>query len=190
MHAHLAMLHQAVLAAMHKFNRVFHRDDVIVAMQVRVIHHRRQGGRFTRAGGPRHQNEPLLQHRKFFEDWREPEVLHSQYLRRNQAKHGRDSVFLLEEIRAITRHAWNFVTEIDIGSFFEDLDLPFRGDLINHRLELVVFERGIIHADELAVDAEHGRITCGEMKVGCLLLSHELEEWAMGAALLKLNRCH
>jgi hypothetical protein len=37
-------------------------------------------------------------------------------------------------------------------------------------------QRRIVDADELAVDAEHWRVVGGEMKVGCLLLAHQLEE--------------
>ena len=73
-HAHFAMLHQAVLASMHKFNRIFDRDDVIVPLQIRVIHHRRQRGRFAGAGRPGDEDEPLLQHRKFLQDRRQPEL--------------------------------------------------------------------------------------------------------------------
>ena len=34
-----AMLDQAVLASMHKLNRIFDGDNMIVALQIRVIHH-------------------------------------------------------------------------------------------------------------------------------------------------------
>jgi hypothetical protein len=38
------VLDEAILAAMHKLDRVFNRDDVIVPLQVSKIHHRREGG--------------------------------------------------------------------------------------------------------------------------------------------------
>ena len=47
-HAHFAVVHEAILAAMHKLDRIFDRDDVIVALHIRVIHHRRQRGRLCR----------------------------------------------------------------------------------------------------------------------------------------------
>ena len=70
----------------------------------------------------------------------------------------------------------NFVTEIDVGGFLEELDFPFRRDLINHRLEVVVPKRRIIDAHEFAIDAEHRRIVGGEVKVRGFLLGHEFEE--------------
>ena len=78
--------------------------------------------------------------------------------RRNQAEDSGDAVLLLKEIGAITRDAGNFVTEIDVGSFFKGLDLAFRRDLINHGLELVVFERGKINANEFAINSQHRRV--------------------------------
>ena len=36
---YLAMLDEAILTPMHEFDRVLHRDDVIVPLQVCVIHH-------------------------------------------------------------------------------------------------------------------------------------------------------
>ena len=34
----------AILTAMHKFDRIFHRDDVVLAVQIGVIDHRSRGG--------------------------------------------------------------------------------------------------------------------------------------------------
>ena len=79
---------------------------------------------------------------------------------------------MLEEIAAVTGHSWHFVAEIDVGSFFEDFDFSFGSDLVNHRLQLIILERWIIDADQLAVNAKHGRVVGGEMKVGSLLFAH------------------
>ena len=121
--------------------------------------------------GPVTRTRPFLRIGKFLQDRRQTQILDRQNVGRNQTKDRRDAVFLLEEIRAIARHPRHFVTEIDIGGFFEDLDLSFRRDLINHRFEFVVLQRWIIDADQLAVDAQHRRIVGGEVKVGSLLLS-------------------
>ena len=166
------MLHQAVLAAMHKFNRIFHRDDVVVPLEVGVIHHRRQSRGFAGTGRAGHQDQSFFQHRKFFQDWREAEIFHRQDRRWNQTKDRRDAIFLLEEITAVAGHSWHLVAKIDVGSFFEDFDFSFGSDLVNHRLQLIILERWIIDADQLAVDAKHGRVVRGEMKVRSLLFAH------------------
>ncbi len=40
-----------------KFDGVFQREDVLAPMLIELIDHRRQGGGFTAAGGPRHQHQ-------------------------------------------------------------------------------------------------------------------------------------
>ncbi len=68
------------------------------------------------------------------------------------------------------------VAEIDVAGFLEVFDLLLRRDLVNERLEVVVFQRRHIHADQFAVDAEHGGIAGGEVKVRGALLLHEFEK--------------
>src|SRR5438093_9481175 len=113
------MLNETVLTAMNKLNRVFDRDDVIVAMEVHVIDHRRERSRFTGTGRPGYKDETFLQHRKFFQHRWKTEVIGRQHLRWNGTKGGRDSVFLLKEIDAISHHVRNFIAKIDIEPFFE-----------------------------------------------------------------------
>ena len=172
MHSDFAMLDQAILAAMHKFNRVFDRDNVVMPLHVGVIHHRRQGGGLSGAGRSGDQNEALLEHGKFLQDGRQIQIVARQYRRRNQTENRGDTVFLLEEICAITGHARHFIAKIDVGGFLEDFDFSFGCDLINHRFQVVVSQRRVIHADEVAIDAQQRRVVGGEMKVGGLLLSH------------------
>ena len=56
-------------------------------------------------------------------------------------------MFLLEKIGAVTGDSGNFVAEIDVERFFENFNFSFWRDFVNHRLELIVLERGIIDAD-------------------------------------------
>src|SRR5438477_144375 len=84
----------------------------------------------------------------------------------------RDSAFLLKEVRAVASDAWHFVSEVDVGSFLEDFDFSFWRDLVDHCLELVVFERWKIHPHQVAIDTQHWRIVCGKVQIGSLLLGH------------------
>ena len=59
-HTNFSMLHQAILAAMHKFYRILDCDDVIAPLDVRVIHHCRQSGRLAGTGRPGDKDQPLL----------------------------------------------------------------------------------------------------------------------------------
>ena len=176
MHPDFAMIDETILAAMDKLDWIFDRNDVVLALKIRVIHHRGQGGRFTGTGRAGRENQTLLQQRKLFQDRRHVELFQRLDIRRDRAEHRRDAVFLLEKIRAITSDARHFVTKIDIVCFLENLDLYLWRDLVNHGLEVVILQRRIIHANELAVDAEHRRVVGREMQVGSLLLGHQLEE--------------
>ena len=44
---HLALVDQAVLVLVHELNRIFDGDDVLVALGVDLVDHRRQRGRFA-----------------------------------------------------------------------------------------------------------------------------------------------
>ena len=70
----------------------------------------------------------------------------------------------------------NFVAEIHVAGFFEDLDLVLRRDFVEHRLEIVVFQRRMIHAMQFAVDAQHGVVARRKVQVRGLLLEHQIEE--------------
>src|SRR5207253_6952581 len=78
--------------------------------------------------------------------------------------------------RAVASDTGHFVSEVNVGSFFEDFDFCFGRNLVNHRLELVVLERREIHPHQIAIDAKHWRIVCGKMQVGSLLLGHQFEK--------------
>src|ERR1700730_6860875 len=99
---------------MHKLYRVFDRNNVIVPMKIRVINHRREGGRFTGPSGSSDQHESFFQHWKFFQNWRKAEVFHGQHLRWNRTERGRNAVLLLEEIHTVTHDVRHFVAKIDI----------------------------------------------------------------------------
>src|SRR5262245_50803823 len=176
MNPHFTMLHETALAAMHKLDRILDRDNVIVPVQIGVIHHRRERGRFAGAGRTSHKDQSLLEKRKLFQNGGQAEVVDGQYFRWDQAKHRRNAILLLKKIGPITSHSGHFVTEIDVGSFLENFYLTLRGNLVDHRFEIVVLQRWIIDPNQVAVNAEHWRVVRREVKIRGLLLGHELEK--------------
>ena len=58
------------------FDRVFERDDVVVALLVDVIDHRGQRRGFARADGARHEDEAVVVFREHLHDLGEAEVVH------------------------------------------------------------------------------------------------------------------
>ena len=161
---------------MHELDRVFDGDNMIVPVEIRMIDHCRERGRFTGTGRAGDKDQALLQHRKFFQDLRQSQFINRQYLRRNRAERGRDAVLLLEEIDAVAHHVRNFIAKIDIEPFFEFLDLSFRRNFINHRFQLVVLQRWKVDPDQIAVDPQHRRVVGREMKIGSFLFRHQLEK--------------
>ena len=181
MNAYLALADETRLALVYELDRVLDRENVIAAVAVAVIDHRRERRRLAGAGRPGHEHEALVEHREFFQHRRQRradllELLERHDVRRNLPEHRRHAVFLIEKIRAKPRHARNFVAEIDIPRFLVRLDFDFGGDFVKHLLEALVVQRRIIHAVQFAVDAQDGRVARREMEVRCLLLEHQVEE--------------
>ena len=176
MHADLAVIDQRLLRAMHKLDRILDRDDVIFAVQVRVIDHRGERGAFARTRRAGHEHEAFFQHREPLQDRRKTEFVGGQHLAWNEPEDRGDTALLVEKIRAIAGEAGIFVAEIHVAGFLEDFDFLLAGDLVNQRLEIVVLQRGHIHPHEFAIDAKHRRVSGGKVQIGSALLLHELEE--------------
>ena len=181
------MVHQAVFAFVHEFNRVFHRDDVVFAVFVRVIHDRRQRGGFAGTGRAGDHDQAVCNMANFLNTagrgrFEFVKILERKHPARNLPEHRGDAVFLVEEIDAETGDIRDFITEIHVAGFFKHLDFVIRGDFVEHRLESVAFQRRIIHALEFAVDAQHRRIARGHVQIGGLLLEHQVEKG--------INFCH
>src|SRR5215471_11533732 len=122
-----------------------------------------------------------MEHRKFLEHRGKRrieflEILEGKDLARNLAEDGGDPMFLVEEIGAETGNVRDFVAEIDVAGFFELLYFVFWRDFIEHLFEIIVFQRRMVDALELAIDAEHRIIARSQVKVRSLLLEHQVEK--------------
>ncbi|CSC68864.1 Uncharacterised protein [Vibrio cholerae] len=51
---HFALVDQTLIVAVHKFNRIFNGQNMLIVMSIDIVHHRRQGRRLTRARWPSH----------------------------------------------------------------------------------------------------------------------------------------
>ncbi len=175
------MVNQTILALVHEFDGVFHGDDMVAAIFVRIIHHGGQGRGFAGAGRPGDDDQAAVEHGKLlqYRGQRGVEflkILEGKHLAWNLAEHGGDAVLLVEEIGAEAGDVRDFVTEIHVAGFLEHLDLVLGGDFVEHLFKLVVVERGMVHPAELAVDAEHRVVVRGKVQVRGLLLEHQVEE--------------
>src|SRR5215475_11657799 len=139
MKPNFAMIHQAALAVMYELDWIFHSDDVVPARFVGLVDNGGEGRGFTAARRPSYENEPFMQPGKFLDDRRKSQLIDSQYLRRDLPEHGGDAVNLIKKICAVSCFTGDFITEIDIPSLFEKLHFKFRRNLIQHRLQFIIF---------------------------------------------------
>ncbi|MFM1944769.1 MAG: hypothetical protein RI897_3751 [Verrucomicrobiota bacterium] len=181
MDSDFAVVDEAAFAFVDEFDGVFDGEDMFAPVAVGVVHHGGEGGGFTAAGGAGDEDEPAVEHGEFFKDGGEWgveffEVLEREHLGGDLAEDGGAAPFLVEEIGTEPGDTGDFVAEVDVTGFLVDFDLIIGGDLIEHRLEFVIVEGGIIYPVQFSVDAEHGRVSGREMEVGSLLLEHQVEE--------------
>src|SRR5262249_9482436 len=116
--SHFAVVHKALLAGVNEFDRIFNRDDVILTRFIGVVHDGGESGRLSASRRTRNENESFLQSRKLAHDRRQTQLVAGQDFRGDLAKHGADTVLLVEEVGAIASDTRNLVAKIDIAGFF------------------------------------------------------------------------
>jgi len=84
---HLALGYQAALVLMHILDRVFHGNDMAVAVGVAVIQHGGQGRRFTGARTTDKNDEAPFDHRQLLNNRRQPQFPKAGYLGADAAQH-------------------------------------------------------------------------------------------------------
>jgi len=80
----------------------------------------------------------------------------------------------LHQIAAKTGHLWQGVGKVEIPGFLELFTLLLGQDFKQQAAGLLIAQRRIIELLHLAVQAEQGRRTGGDMQVACALLLHHL----------------
>src|SRR5207248_7247344 len=85
-HFHFALIDEAALVAMQKFDRVFDGDQVIGARGVDAIDHRSESGGLTGTGGAGDENQATLLFANFSDDWRKIQLFGSANLGGNHAE--------------------------------------------------------------------------------------------------------
>ncbi len=90
---------------MHEFDGVLNGDDMVAAILVTIVDHRRERGRFSRTRRPGHHYQPAMEHGELFQDcWQRCvkflEILEGKHFAGDLAKDCRDPILLIEEVRA------------------------------------------------------------------------------------------
>ncbi len=174
--ADLALVDQALLRLVHELDRVLDGEDVAVLVLVDLVHHRRQRGRFARAGRPGDQHDAARLVGDLGEDLWRLQVLERQDLRRNRAHHRRGAALLHERVDAEACQVRHREREVALEVFLVELALPVAHDVVDHRVHFLVLHRRHVDAPHVAMHADHRRQPRGQMQVRCLVLDHEGEQ--------------
>ncbi len=162
----LTLINQAFLALMHEFDRVLDRQDVGVVIRIDVIDHRRQRGRFARAGWPRNQDNAAWVTGDILEKLGATQVLKGQDFRWNGSEHRRRTPILVEGVNAKSSQPRQFKGKIALQKLLVITTLIVIHDVIDQALNFLGVQRRHVNTANIAIDTDHGRQTRREMQVG------------------------
>ncbi|TPW01316.1 MAG: hypothetical protein FD129_3392 [bacterium] len=141
-----------------------------------MVQHRRQRGRFSRAGRAGDQDQPLFPHRHFGQDRREVQVLHRLDLGGDDTEDGSLAAALHETVHAEPADAGQFDGEIELVLLLEGLLLDIVHDVPDQRVKTLAVQRREVEWCHVAVDADQGRHPGREVEVrGALVLGEDEE---------------
>ena len=175
--ADLALVDDAALVAVHELDRVLDREDVIGAVAVDLVDHRRERRRLTGAGRARDEDEAARLHRQLGERARQVQLLERLQLLRDDAEGGAERLALEVDVDAEAGEAGNRMRGVDLPLDLELLLLLRREDAVEQLLGVLGGQHGsAVEALELTADADRRRRPHREVEVGGAPRDHRLEE--------------
>jgi hypothetical protein len=173
----LALVHQTLDVLVNELDRIFDRDDVVGAVLVDEVDHRRERCRLAGARRSGHDHEALRQPAEIHARLRQSQLLGGDDLDRDLAHDAADAVPVLEHVHAEAREAGDFVGEVRIAQLGEVLLALVGDDLLHERVDVGARHRGVVLREmDLAMHAQDRVIAGGEMEVGRLRLEHVAEQ--------------
>ena len=149
-------------------------DDVLFAIVVDLVEHRRQRRGLARSGGTGHQHQAarLLTAAR---PRRQAELAKAADLVRDQPERRRQRAALVEHVAAEAREALDAEREVDLEVLLELVLLVVGEDRIDHLLGLGRRELLLVERTQHAVDPDLGRRVGGEVEVGSPAFDDALE---------------
>ncbi len=172
----LALVDQAVLVLVQVFDRILDGEDVLVALAVDLVDHRRQGGRLAGAGGAGDQHQAarlladLLDHRG------QVEVAEGLDLVGDGPEHRGHRAALVEDVGAEAGEPLDAEREVELEVFLETVLLDVGEDRVGDLLGVGGGERRQVELAQMPVDPDLGRRVGGQVEVGASLLDHRLQK--------------
>ena len=161
---------------MNELDRLLDRHDVAGEVGVDVVDEGRERGAFSGAGRTCHQNDAAAHVAERFDDLRHAQVLEGFDFCGNDAEDSSVAVGLLEIIAAETVVLVHLVGEIEVSVLLEALPALGRADFAEHVAHFLGGEGLLADRNDLAVAANFGRLTLGEVEIRCAAVDENLEK--------------
>src|SRR5262245_23468723 len=113
---------------MHKFHRIFYRDDMIAFGFIDAVEHGCQRCRFSTACWSSYQHQSLFHLHQSLELRRQSQFFHAENLLGNDTKRCAQSLLLLEKIDPKSAHPVEMVTKIRLSRALKAVPVIFRND--------------------------------------------------------------
>ncbi len=161
------------------FDRVFQRDDMVVAVLVDFLDHGGKGGRFAAPDRPGHKHQAVVILGEDLELLGQPEFVHGADLGVDDAENGIETLALLDDTGAEAGEARHIVTEVKALVFFQHLQLHGVEKAVDQRLRVGRCKQGRVVVEGLkgAVTAHQGRRTDAHVNVGSTRLKTETQKF-------------
>ena len=176
-HVHLALGNYGGLVVVIKLNGIFNGDDVgVVALRVDDVNHRGQRGAFAGAGRPGDQAHATRLVQQFLHRRRQADLLECQQGCRYLPQHARKPAPLLEHAHPETRHFTKRKGKIRPTALPHLLDILVGRDGTHQLLGNLIRDNRAIHLLQNPVQADARRHAHPNVKIGCALLYHKVQQ--------------
>ena len=173
---HLTLRDDAVLVLVHELDRVFDREDVIVAAAIDEVDQRAQRRGLSRSSRPGDEDEAFGEEAQPLHFLADVHLLDRHDGRGDLTEHGKRAVAVARRVDAESRHAIELVGVVGIVVLLVLEPVPLRHDRTDHAEHLLVGQGRAVLPHHLAVISQDGRLRDAEMQIGRALLHHEAQE--------------
>ena len=174
---HLSLIDEAAFVLMDVLDRIFDRENVLVALVVDFVEHGGERGRLAATGWPCHKHEPARPLGQRRQHLRQRQLLEALDLFGNQPVNGAHGAALVEHVGAEPRHPANTEREVELEGFLEALLLRVGHHAVGQLLGVGRRQVGQIEPLQPPVHAHLRRRIRRQMEVRSSKVDGELEQF-------------
>ena len=170
-----ALVYQALLTFVHKLDRVFDGEDVVMMVFVDVVDHCRQGGGFTGTGRAGYQHQAARLVGNFLEHFGRVQLFQREHFAGNGTEYGGRAAFGVECVHTETGDVGQLEGKVGFQPLLVVFTLVVVHDGSDHVAHFFGAHFRQVDAAHVAVHADHGWQAGGEVQVGCFVFHAERE---------------